>query len=83
MTPDDRLHRARDAERLANEPFLIEAMASMERKMIDTLIEMKATEHDARYLAVCKLTVIRGFRSDLQAAILDGQEMDRRRPGPP
>ncbi len=80
MTEEERLYRAREAGRLAEEPLLAEALETMSRDALQRMLDLPAADHEARYMAACELWVIRGIRDHLKSAIVSGQDMARSRP---
>ncbi len=79
MTEAERLHRSQEAGRLSEEPLLVEALEIMSAAALQAVIDLPATDHEARYMATCELRVIRGIREHLRAAIMDGKQMARPR----
>jgi hypothetical protein len=74
MTDED---RARSAERLLNEPMLVEAVALVERDAIEKLL----VAADDRALRECRdyVLAIRAVVGKLQIAVLKVQEAKRHR----
>lgn len=83
MTEAERIHRSQEAARLADEPILAHALERMEREAWDRMLDLPSTAQEERWQEVCRLKVIRGFRDELRSVILDGQDLARKRPGPP
>jgi hypothetical protein len=80
MTDEERIQRGHEANRLANDPLLVEALADMERAAVDALVSAKPGEDDLRRCLAERIRVIRGFRAALETTIAVGSQAAKEAP---
>lgn len=77
---NDAEYRASEARRLLDEPLLNEALDKLEQDAINEILRAPFWSDRKRRMATDRVRVIRGIRTHLRAAILDGRDAARKRP---
>lgn len=78
---DDIAFRASEANRLLNEPLLVEAFEKVERELFKALIAPNATDAD-RARDAAQIRAIRDVRAHLETVIRTGKSQMARRGAP-
>ena len=73
MTPEEKLERANRAEKLLNDPLLIEAFDSVRNSIIKTIESAPIRDHEGVHECLLMLKLLPGVRSYLKQALNDGK----------
>lgn len=73
MTPEQALERAGRAEKLVNDPMLIEAFELVRTQILKNIEDAPVRDRDGVHEMQLMLKLLRGVRANLEQAVRDGK----------